>query len=93
MTSHDISLQRFEVEPLGIKDLKVWKRSPVELMTDMLQDPDYTDKIDWLRASPFLPGVFASVTEWILVQGGQGNQLSHFITMPEIGQSNVTLWA
>ena len=62
MTSHDISLQRFEVEPLGIKDLKVWKRSPVELMTDMLQDPDYTDKIDWSGASPSLPGVYTSVT-------------------------------
>ena len=62
MISHYISLQRFEVEPLGIKDLKVWKRSPVELMVDMLQDPDYTDKIDWSGASPSAPGVYTSVT-------------------------------
>ena len=36
-------------------------RCPVRLMTDMLQDPEHRDSIDWSGASPS-PGKYSSVT-------------------------------
>ena len=62
MTSYDICFQKFEKEPLGIRDLTLWKRCPVGLMVEMLQDPDYADRMDWSGASPSPAAQYTSVT-------------------------------
>ena len=55
----------------------------MELMADMLQDPDYADKINWSGVSPSLPGVYTSVTsgDWFAeVKVINCHIISHYIS-------------
>ena len=55
----------------------------MELKADMLQDPDYGDKIDWSGVSPSLPGVYTSVTsgDWFAeVKVINCHIISHYIS-------------
>lgn len=54
--------QKFESQPLGIRNLKLWSRDPVALMADMLEDPDYCDSMDWSGKPPGPHGVYNTVT-------------------------------
>jgi hypothetical protein len=42
--------------------LDLWKRDAVDVLADMLQDPDYEECIDWSGQPPSAPGVYNSVT-------------------------------
>ena len=55
-------LQKFNNTPLGIRQHTLHKRCPLNLMVDMLKDPDYTDQIDWSGVSPSPPGKYNAVT-------------------------------
>jgi hypothetical protein len=59
---HCIVSQKFEGQPLGLRDLTLWKRDPIKLMIDMLQDPDHCAEIDWSGEPPPGVGVYNSVT-------------------------------
>ena len=54
--------QPFKDEPLGLRDLTLWKRNCVDIMVDMLEDPDYCADMDWSGVPSADPGVYNSLT-------------------------------
>lgn len=55
-------LQKFSAKVLTTRDKEFWSRDVLRLMLEYLQDPDFTDDIDWKGCSDKQLGKFSTLS-------------------------------